>query len=80
MTFNKIRSYHLHEYLISCCDGFVLDFDLKLSCNLDPDEMVLARIVLDIIMRLSKDLKLTTSCKVLYCSLARPIIEYGALL
>jgi len=33
-----------------------------------------------IIMRLSKDLKLTYSFYVLYCSLVRPVIEYGAVI
>jgi hypothetical protein len=36
--------------------------------------------VLGIIMRLSKDLKLTSSFEISYCSLAQPIIEYGAII
>jgi len=33
---SKRSAYHLHNSLISRCDGFVLDLDLKLSDNLNP--------------------------------------------
>jgi hypothetical protein len=90
MTFNRIRSpilfsYHLHGSKISRCDGFVMDLGFKLSSKLDPGlhiEMVCCKAlrVLGIIMRMSMDFKLTSSVKVLYCSLVRPILEYGAII
>ena len=89
MTFTRTRSpltlsYHIHESIISRCDGFTMDLGFKLSSNLDPGlhiEMACCKALrmLGIIMRLSKDLNLTSSLKVLYCSLVRPIIEYGAI-
>ena len=89
MTFTRTRSpltfsYHINESIISRCDGFTMDLGFKLSSNLDPGlhiEMACCKALrmLGIIMRLSKDLNLTSSLKVLYCSLVRPIIEYGAI-
>jgi len=91
MTFTRTRSpltfsYHIHDSIISHRDGFMMDLDgFKLSSNLYPSlhiEMACCKALrmLSIIMRLSKDLNLTTSLKVLYCSLVRPIIEYGAII
>jgi hypothetical protein len=90
MKFNRIRSpimfsYHIRNSIIPRCDGFVLDLGFKLSSNLDPGphiEMVYCKAlrVLSIMMRLSKDIKLSTSSKVLYCcSLVQPIIEYDSI-
>lgn len=58
---------------------------IKLSSNLDLDlhiEIVCCKAlrVLGILMRLSKDIKFTSSLKVLYCSLIQPILEYGAII
>lgn len=60
-----------------------MDLGFKLSRKLDPGlhiEMVCCKAlrVLGIIMRLAKDFKLIVSVKVVYCSLVRPILEYGA--
>lgn len=74
MPFNRIHSsllfsHHLHNS----------------SSNLDPGlhiEMVCwkALRMSGIIMMLSKDLKLSSSFKVLCCALVRQILEYGAIL
>jgi hypothetical protein len=81
MIYNKIHSflissYNFHDFIIFRCDGFVLDLGFKLSSSLEHDlsmEMVCCKALktLGIIMRLSNDHKLTTSFKVLYCSLVR---------
>jgi len=90
MTFTRTRSllmfsYHIQDPIISRCYGFTNDLGFKLYSNLDPGlhiEMASCKALrmLGIIMRLSKDLNLTSSLKVLYCSLVRPIIEYGAII
>ncbi|KAF0754495.1 putative RNA-directed DNA polymerase [Aphis craccivora] len=62
-----------------------MDLRFKLSSSLDPCfhiEMVCCKAVrvLSIIMRFLMDLNLTSSLKVLYCSLVRPIVEYGSII
>lgn len=90
MPFNRIRSpmlfyYHLRRLNISRCVRFVMDLGFKLSNYLDPgllNEKVFCKAlsVFDIITRLAKDFKLTSTFKVLYCSLVRQIMNYGAII
>jgi len=75
--FTRTRSLLTFSYCIQ--DSIIY------RCNLDPGLYVeiaccKALRMLSIKMRLSKDLKLTSSLKILYCSLVRPIIEYGAII
>ncbi|XP_008187479.1 uncharacterized protein LOC103310571 [Acyrthosiphon pisum] len=90
MTFTRSRTslvfpYHLRDTVISRCNDFVLDLGFKFTSNLDPSlhiEMICCSALrtLGFVMRLAKDFGLKSSLRALYCSIVRPILEYGAVI
>ena len=88
MTFTRIRfpvkyAYHLGPTAIACSNGSVTDLGFILTCNLDPSSHIehiccKAFKTLGFVLRLSRDFRLGLSFKILYCTLVRPILEYGA--
>jgi hypothetical protein len=88
MSFARSRSplmtpYFINNAAVTRAVDCVMDLGLKLSCNLDPSAHIeymccKALKTLGLVMRLTKDLRLKSSLKTLFCALVRPILEYGA--
>ncbi|XP_022162322.1 uncharacterized protein LOC111028091 [Myzus persicae] len=90
MTFTRSRTslvfpYHLRDTVISRCNDFIMDLGFKFTSHLDPSlhiEIICCSALktLGFVMRLAKDFGLKSSLKALYCSIVRPILEYGAVI
>lgn len=87
MSFTRTRSpfffsYCLNSTVIPRVLDCVMDLGFKLSYNLDPGPHIQyvcckALKILGFVMRLARDFRLGISIKTLFCTLVRPILEYG---
>ncbi|XP_050546069.1 uncharacterized protein LOC126908201 [Daktulosphaira vitifoliae] len=88
ITFSRSQSPIFFPYRLGNDDiprvyDNVRDLGFILSHNLDPSAHIQhvcckALKMLGIIIRLSREFKLGSSVKILFCSLVRPILEYGS--
>jgi hypothetical protein len=77
-----IYSFNILGSEILCANESVIDLGFKLTSSLNPRphiDMVCCKAlkILGFINRLARDFKLDSSFKLLYCTLVRPILEYG---
>jgi hypothetical protein len=87
LTYTRSRSPIIYSYNILGSEILranesVIDLGFKLTSSLDPRphiDMVCCKAlkILGFINRLASDFKLDSSFKLLYCTLVRPILEYG---
>jgi hypothetical protein len=90
MTFCRINSvienvYSINNTALTTCNNYVKDLGFTLTRNLCPNMHIQiicckALKLLDFINRVSTDFHLITPLKTLFCSLVRPILEYGSVL
>ncbi|CAI6354179.1 unnamed protein product [Macrosiphum euphorbiae] len=77
-------SYSLNNSVISRVE-MIVDLGFKVNSSLDPGphiNMICCKAykMLGFLKRLAHDFKLGLSLKIIFCSLVRPILEYGAVL
>lgn len=80
-----VYSYHLGHTMFSRFYGCVIDLGFILSGNLDPSPHIehicrQAFKTLGFVLRLCRNFWLDLSFKILYCTLVRPIVEYGSVI
>lgn len=90
MTFSRLRSvinhtYFIHDLPLTSAGDSVLDLGFTLTQTLCPGKHIETRCckafkLLGFIFRISREFHLSSSLKTLYCSLIRPIVEYGSVI
>ncbi|KAL4100603.1 hypothetical protein QTP88_020645 [Uroleucon formosanum] len=90
MTFSRINAAIEHTYTVNntaltTCNNYVKDLGFTLTRNLCPNMHIQiicckALKLLGFINRVSSDFHLLSPLKTLFCSLVRPILEYGSVL
>ncbi|CAI6350157.1 unnamed protein product [Macrosiphum euphorbiae] len=90
MTFCRINAVIKHTYSVNntpltTCNNYIKDLGFTLTRNLCPNmhiQLICCKALklLGFINRISTDYHLITPLKTLFCSLVRPILEYGTIL